>query len=79
LHSDPYKRAKSLLGNPRLKSLLVEIDDRKFGFLDEVLGIPEDGGFELVEKRRSPMFDGAEYSGFYNHSFQRSGDVGGMF
>ncbi len=59
------------LSNPQLKSVLVELDTSLSEETQRIIKKFDDAGMTLLEKRRSPMFDGTEHANIYNHIFVR--------
>ena len=63
--------AASTLADPRLRSLLVELDvDREEhcrNVIDRLAGI----GLRLSARRHAPEHDGGEFASLYNHIFVR--------
>lgn len=64
--------ASKVLRDPRLKSVLIEINE---GLSEdrEILSVMKNAGLELTNRHRSSEFDNTPYRGVYNHIFRRPG------
>jgi len=65
------KGAAKTLADPRLKSVSIELDAARPGYTDPVIEAIQAGGFKLVAKLHSPMFDQGAYKNIYNYQFRR--------
>jgi len=62
--------AQKTLADSRLKSVLIELDEKLPQDL-EIVQIMKEQGFVLQRKAQSPMFKNSEYGAIYNHIFVR--------
>ena len=62
--------ARSTLGGPKLRSLLIELDERRTDYR-ECLRLLTHSGFKLVEKTQGAAVSTGVFAGSYNHIFQR--------
>ena len=53
-----------------LKSLLIELDEKRSDYKSS-LSMLEESGFKLIQKRRSPIFLNTKFSNTYNHIFRK--------
>ena len=65
------KGAPKTLMDPRLKSVSIELDEKRPDYTDAVIHDIEAAGFKLDAKRHSPMFDGTKYANIFNYQFRR--------
>lgn len=65
------KGAPKTLADPRLKSVSIELDEKRPDYTDAVIADIEAAGFKLDAKRHSPMFDGTKYANIFNYQFRR--------
>jgi len=65
------KGAVKTLADPRLKSVSIELDENRPEYTNTVIVGVEAGGFKLVAKRHSPMFEGTPYANIFNYQFRR--------
>jgi FkbM family methyltransferase len=63
--------ATQILKNPRLKSVLVEVDDHFDRLSAQVSDILMSSGFSFREKKHSAIFDGGNFSHSYNQIWIR--------
>jgi hypothetical protein len=63
--------ATQVLKNPKLKSVLVEVDDHFDKLSTQVSEILISSGFSFKEKQHSAMFDGGDFSHSYNQIWIR--------
>jgi hypothetical protein len=63
--------ATQVLKNPKLKSVLVEVDDHFDKLSAQVSEILISSGFSFKEKQHSAMFDGGDFSHSYNQIWIR--------
>ncbi len=64
--------ASETLADPRLRSILVELNVDRTGYYQSVVAKIERAGFKLDSKRHGPMFDEGDFSSFYNHIFVKA-------
>ncbi|MCW7462968.1 FkbM family methyltransferase [Leptospira limi] len=57
--------------NPKVKSVLIELDDNDVEYGKKVLQMMKKAGFHNYEKKHSPMFENSKFSSFYNYIFYR--------
>ncbi|OFZ79305.1 MAG: hypothetical protein A2583_00780 [Bdellovibrionales bacterium RIFOXYD1_FULL_53_11] len=72
LESKIIAGARKCLADPRLESVLVEINEKSakdMGAVNVVLS----SGFKLLHKKHSEMFEVSEYKNIYNYIFTRHG------
>ena len=62
--------AKKLLTNKRLKSILIELDEKRKDYESSKFLI-EQSGFKLAEKTHSKIFNQGPFSSTFNHIFIR--------
>jgi len=67
--------AKQTMADPRLRSLLVELDLDQADYCRHVHELLEQAGLELLHRKHSAMFDGGQYASIYNHVFVRPSAV----
>lgn len=65
------KGAVKTLADPRLKSVSIELDEKRPDYTGAVIDDIEAAGFKLYAKRHSPMFDGTPYANIFNYQFHR--------
>lgn len=65
------KGATKTLADPRLKSVSIELDEKRPDYTGAVIADIEAAGFKLDAKRHSPMFDGTKYANIFNYQFRR--------
>ena len=53
-----------------LKSLLIELDEKRSDY-KSTLSMIEESGLKLIQKRRSPIFENTKFSTTYNHIFRK--------
>ncbi|MHB8163409.1 MAG: FkbM family methyltransferase [Methanoregula sp.] len=63
--------AQKTLSDPRLKSVLIEIDENQTEYNKGIIEILEKSGLTLISKKHSPMFDSGHFSSMYNCVFAR--------
>lgn len=59
------------IGNPKVKSVLIELDDNEIEYGKKVLQMMKKAGFSNYERKHSPMFENSKFSSFYNYIFYR--------
>jgi FkbM family methyltransferase len=64
--------ARKTIGDPRLKSLLVELDIDRPDYCRQVHDALEQAGLRLLHRKHAAMFDHSEYASIYNHVFVRA-------
>lgn len=65
------KGAKKTLSDPRLKSILIEIDRSNEDELESIQNIILEAGFVLKKYTHAPAFDNTVHKDVYNHIFVR--------
>jgi FkbM family methyltransferase len=63
--------AERPLANPALRSISIELDDRRPHEVEEVTARMNAAGLTLFSKRHNPNLDGTRHSTIYNHRFDR--------
>ncbi|MGE0445122.1 MAG: FkbM family methyltransferase [Vicinamibacterales bacterium] len=71
LESRIVEGAAETLADPRLRSVLIELDTARSDYCRGVESAMAAAGLRLIDRRRSPMFDGTPYASSYNHIFAR--------
>ncbi|EKR00568.1 methyltransferase FkbM domain protein [Leptospira borgpetersenii serovar Castellonis str. 200801910] len=59
------------ISNPKVKSVLIELDDNEVEYVKKVLQMMKKVGFSNYEKKHAPMFENSKFSSFYNYIFYR--------
>ena len=60
------------ISDPRVESILVELDDNQPDDTRFVISFLEQSGLKLTKKEHADMFDNSKYSSIYNHIFVRT-------
>ena len=63
---------RETIADPRLKSILVELDENQPELIRPVISAIEQAGLKLSAKKHASMFDNSEFASVYNHIFCRS-------
>lgn len=63
--------AAATLADPRLRSLSIELDDRRPDDVRAIVRAAESAGLKFVAKRHAQMFDGGPNAAIFNHQFRR--------
>jgi len=71
IESKIVRGAKATLRDPRLRSVLVELDEGMPTEVAYVTECMEDAGLKLESKRHAAMFDGGPYQSMFNFLFRR--------
>lgn len=71
IESQIIKGAQTTLKDPRLRSVLIELDENLKVQKETILKVLNESGFELSAKRQAPMFSGGEFASVFNHIFTR--------
>ncbi len=58
--------------DPRLKSILVELDENQKENIQLAISSIEGVGLKLTKKQHALMFEKSEFSSIYNHIFTRA-------
>ena len=59
------------ISDPRIKSILVELDTSKPEYCEAVINNLQKAGLSLSSKKHATMFDQGKFSSLYNHIFIR--------
>ena len=62
---------RKTISDPRLKSMLVELDENQPELTRPVITAIEQAGLKLSVKKHASMFDNSEFASVYNHIFYR--------
>lgn len=65
--------ATQTLADPRVRSVLVELDTDREEYCRGVIDVMERSGLKLVARKHAEMFDQGEFAASYNHIFVRQG------
>jgi FkbM family methyltransferase len=71
LESAIIKGAGTLLANPKLRTLSIELEDDKSEERDFVINRLAEHGLKVRHKKHAPMFDNSPYANIYNFLFAR--------
>ncbi|MDV7340812.1 FkbM family methyltransferase [Terasakiella sp. A23] len=66
------KGALKTLSDARVKSVSIELDEKRPEYTNAIITDIESVGFSLTSKRHSPMFDKTQYSNIFNYRFDRA-------
>jgi FkbM family methyltransferase len=63
---------RETISDPRLKSMLVELDENQPEITGNVIAIIEQAGLKLSAKKHASIIDNSEFASVYNYFFWRS-------
>ncbi len=63
--------ARHTLSDPRLKSLLIELDEKRADEINTVSAVLQSCGLKLAQRRHSEMIENSEFASSYNFIFVR--------